>query len=218
MIEAVVFDFDGLILDTEITEFLSWQEMYAEWGQEFPLSLWKESIGTAGYFDPLAYLVERLSQPVDTKELADRRSARERRLVERQYVLPGVMTYLADARALGLKVGVASSSPRSWVSTHLSRLGLTEHFDVVQCRDDVGNRAKPDPAVYLSVASKLAVAPERCLALEDSPHGAVAAKRAGYRCVVVPNQLTGDLDFAVADRRLGSLADVPLADLIAEFV
>ncbi|HUW13302.1 MAG TPA: HAD-IA family hydrolase, partial [Anaerolineae bacterium] len=129
--------------------------------------------------------------------------------------LPGVEGYIADARRLGLKLGVASSSDCPWVYRHLERLGLGEQFDSIQCVEDVEN-VKPSPDLYLAVLDQLGVGPEEAIALEDSPHGITSAQAAGLFCVVVPNALTSQLSTDHADLRLASLADAPLSDILEQ--
>jgi beta-phosphoglucomutase-like phosphatase (HAD superfamily) len=102
------------------------------------------------------------------------------------------------------------------VEGHLTRLGLRQAFAVIRCADDVP-RVKPDPALYRAVVEAAGVRPEDALALEDSPNGVLAAKRAGLTCVAVPNPLTARLDLGGADLLLASLADVPLAALLSRF-
>jgi putative hydrolase of the HAD superfamily len=122
--------------------------------------------------------------------------------------------YIADARRLGLRLAVASSSSRAWVLGHLQRLGIEAHWDVVRCREDVA-RTKPAPDLYLAVIAALGMAPQEALALEDSANGIAAAKDAGLRCVAVPNALTAGMDLGRADARLVSLAETPLESLLA---
>jgi HAD superfamily hydrolase (TIGR01509 family) len=214
MIKAILFDFDGLILDTETPDYQSWQETYQAYGCELPLEIWKNNIGSVDLFDPVAYLEEQLGRPVNRRELHELRRRRDDELLAAQSTCPGVEAYLEEAAGLGLKIGVASSSRHAWVDTHLTRLGLIDRFDIICCRDDVDDRSKPDPAVYLAALHALEVRAGQALALEDSPNGVLAAKRAGLYCVVVPNQMTRDMRLDGADHRLNSLVDVPLAQLI----
>jgi HAD superfamily hydrolase (TIGR01509 family) len=134
-------------------------------------------------------------------------------LLGEKVVLPGVQEYIAEAKRLGLQLGVASSSSREWVVGHLTELGLYAHFDCIKCRDDV-QQVKPDPALYQAVVEAFALQPSQAIALEDSPNGIAAAKRAGLFCVAVPNPLTRQLSLAHADLLISSLADLPLRQLL----
>src|SRR5262245_55280964 len=194
MIKALIFDFDGLILDTEGPDYQAWQETYESFGCTLPLAEWAAEIGTYGVFDPYDYLARQLGRPVDPTAIRARRRARFAELIEQQAVLPGVENYIQEARVRGMRVGIASSSPRSWVVGHLLRFGLERSFDCIKTADDV-ERVKPDPALYLKALDALGVQAHEALALEDSPNGALAATRAGICCVVVPNRLTQQLAF-----------------------
>ncbi|MEZ4660259.1 MAG: HAD family hydrolase [Caldilineaceae bacterium] len=215
MIQALIFDFDGLILDTETSEYQSWQEVYSAYGCHLPLERWVTAVGgsLAQHFDPYAFLAEQSGQLIDADAIRPTRRQRHLDLIAEQPVLPGVLDYIAAARKMGIKVGLASSSSYDWVGGHLTRLGLLDAFETIKTSDDVEN-VKPDPALYLAAAAALGVDPRRALALEDSGHGLNAAKAAGMYCVVVPNSVTTHLSFDGADRRLNSLADVSLAELI----
>lgn len=218
MIEALIFDFDGTIFDSETPDFHSWQQTFTEHGVELSFDIWSKNIGSVGLFDPYHHLEELIGRALDREMVKRQRKERDNELLAQQTVLPGVQAYLAEARALGLKVGIASSSDHGWVDSFLEKLGLTQAFDVVVCRDDVGDRAKPDPAVYLAAAGALRVSPQRALALEDSANGLMAAKKAGLYCVAVPNQMTRHLDFSTADHQLAALTEMPLSQLIQRLV
>jgi len=213
MIRAIVFDFDGLILDTEGPVYRSWLEVYEAHGEELPFERWVQIVGsTTTGFHPQHHLEERLGRSLP-KEVLDRRIGRRTELVLAQKLLPGVMQHLDQAKALGLKVGVASSSTAEWVRGHLARLGILERFDCLRCRDDVAN-AKPEPDLYIAVLECLGVTAAEAIAIEDSPNGVTAAKRAGLRCVAIPNSITAKLDLSDADVLLHSLAEITLADLL----
>jgi HAD superfamily hydrolase (TIGR01509 family) len=215
MIKALIFDFDGLILETETPIFQSWQEIYQVYGCELMLEEWLANVGTAEeQFDPFTSLEQRSGQPIDRLQTLIRRQRRELELIEHQRVLPGVREYLESARRLGLRVGLASSSSCDWVVGHLERLGLIGYFDAIAASDDVA-LTKPDPALYRTAVEWLGVAPREAVAFEDSRNGLIAAKRAGLYCVVIPNTLTHRLDLDDADIRLGSLEEMPLAELLA---
>lgn len=215
MIRALVFDFDGLILDTEEPVYRSWLEVYQAHGEELPFERWIQIVGstTAG-FHPQHHLEERLGRPLP-KEVLDRRVGRRTEMILAQEALPGVARHLEEAVAMGLKLGVASSSTNDWVRGHLARLGILESFDCIRCRDDVTN-AKPEPDLYISVLECLGVRASEAIAIEDSPNGVLAAKRAGLRCVAIPNSITAGLDLGQADLILGSLAELTLPELLSK--
>jgi HAD superfamily hydrolase (TIGR01509 family) len=175
--------------------------------------VWAHCIGTANVFDPYEHLVQQTGRALDRATVEARRRERFAELIAREGIRPGVLEYLDEAAALGLKVGVASSSSRQWVGGHLTRFGLIDRFHAIRCSDDV-EYVKPDPALYRSVCEHLGVEPEHAIAFEDSPNGILAAKRAGMTCVAVPNPLTARLDLSGADLRLDSLAEVPLSELL----
>jgi len=213
LIRALVFDFDGLILDTETPIYLSWKEVYDAYGVPLPFELWVKTVGSSNQaFDPRHHLEERLGRPLP-QDVVDRRVARRVEMVLAQPLLPGVAALLDEARARGLKVGVASSSSRDWVDGHLERLGILDRFECRRSRDDVED-VKPEPDLYVAVLDCLGIAAAEAVAIEDSPNGILAAKRAGMRCVAVPNPITAGLDASQADLLLGSLAEVTLDELL----
>ena len=180
VIRALVFDFDGLILETETPAYQAWVEVYRQFGHELPKELWLEYIGReGGWFDALAYL-EGLVGPRDDRDaIQERRDARKTELVMAVAESAGLRSVLADARARGLRLGVCSSSTPKWVLGHLDRLGLRPFFDHIQCRDRPELRAKPEPDLYLAACAGLGVRPDEAIAFEDSRNGMLAAQAAG---------------------------------------
>lgn len=215
MIKALVFDFDGLILDTELSALQSWQEIYQRYKRDLPLEKWALCIGSGvEAFDPHTYLESLLGRTIPRDEIAPLRLQLHLEMIATQDALPGIEDYIRAAKRLGLKIAVASSSPRSWVVGHLTRLGLHAEFDVMKFGDEVSHR-KPHPEIYLAALELLGVSAEQAIALEDSPNGVLAAQRAGIFCVAIPNPVTGQLSLDHANLRLKSLADLPLEQLIA---
>ena len=213
MIRALVFDFDGLILDTEEPVYRSWLEVYQAHGEDLPFERWVQIVGsTTSGFHPQHHLEERLGRPL-SQEVLDRRIGRRTEMILANGLLPGVVPLLDAARARGMKIGLASSSTSDWVRGHLERLGILDRFDCLRCRDDVVH-AKPEPDLYLAVLDCLGVPASEAIAIEDSPHGITAARQAGMRCVAIPNSITAQLDLTHADLLLGSLAEVSLDQLM----
>lgn len=213
MLKAIIFDFDGLILDTEEPVYQSWLEVYQAHGVELPFERWVQIVGsTTATFHPQHHLEERLGRPL-RQEVLDQRIGRRTELVLAKNVLPGVVEVIDAAKAAGIKLGVASSSTAEWVTGHLARLGILDRFDCVRCRDDVAN-AKPAPDLYRAVLECLGLTPDEAFAIEDSPNGIAAAKSAGLRCVAIPNPITSGLDLSRADLVVDSLADLTLAGLL----
>jgi HAD superfamily hydrolase (TIGR01509 family) len=216
VIKALIFDFDGLIVETEEPIFRAWQRIYREHGQELPLEMWVTIIGTAsGPFDPIQHLEERVGRLLDRKGFEDLERRYYEEATAMQRLMPGVAEYLRDAHRLRLGVGIASSSRRAWVVEHLKRFAIADAFDAIVCREEVA-QTKPDPQLYLEAVKRLMVMPEEALALEDSSNGIAAAKAAGLRCVAVPTVMTAGLDLSRADMRIPSLGAVPLTDLLAQ--
>lgn len=213
-VRALIFDFDGLILDTELPEFQAWQEIFEAHGATLALDVWAQVIGSADHgWDPYAHLEFLAGSEVDRPAIRSARRARLSELIADQRALPGVEEYVRDARRLGLRCGIASSSPRDWVVRHLRQTRLSGEFDAITASDDV-TRTKPDPELYRTSLRALGVGPDQAIAFEDSPHGVAAAKAAGLFCVAVPNAMTRTLELGAADRRLDSLAQVSLESLL----
>ena len=215
MIRGIIFDFDGLIVDTEWSVYQSWVELFDAFSAELPLDQWTSIIGTSAHehFDPFMLLEQHTGPIPNQKELRQKRLDRELELAHAQPILPGVEDYLQKSKAWPLKLGVASSSNRNWVEGNLDRLGLLGYFNVVHTSEDV-KRTKPDPALFKLTLQSLGLPSDEVLVLEDSPNGVTAAKAAGIFTVAIPNPLTVELNLDHADLILKSLAQIPLADLI----
>lgn len=215
-IEAVVFDFDGTILDTETPVYESWAAAYRFAGVEpIPLTTWLEHIGKAdGHgLDVRAVLCEQLGLGAVPDEVELHRKAKRDELVHAEPVRGGVLEWIDAARRAGCGLAVASSSSSDWVRHHLARLGLDHHFVTVSCADP-GIPGKPDPTVYRSACEGLGVDPVAAVAIEDSTHGVSAAIAAGMRCIAAPGPITRTMDFTHADVRVDSLAELDPADWI----
>jgi HAD superfamily hydrolase (TIGR01509 family) len=214
---AIVFDFDGLILDTEWSVYRSIAEIYSDHGHELDIEWWRSIVGTVGGDDWSARLESLVGEALDHRALNERARERHHELIAVMHPLPGVAELVDAAHAEGVRLAVASSSSTSWVEHHLTRIGLHARFDALCGRDVVGGRGKPDPGVYLAALHAVGVAAADAVAIEDSPHGVAAAKAAGIACVAVPNRITAPGDFSAADLVVDSVAALTLAELHRRF-
>ncbi|PYI55918.1 HAD family hydrolase [Paenibacillus flagellatus] len=217
MIKAVVFDFDGLILDTETNEFKAYQDVYRHHGAELTLDVWSGVIGTdmLSVFDPYGHLEKLTGKPVDRDLFSRMRRERFQKRMELEQLRPGVVSTLEQAKRLGLSIGLASSSYREWVVGYLTQYGILDFFSCIRTRDYV-EKVKPDPALYVQAVECLGVKPDEAIAFEDSANGALAAHRAGLHCVIVPNAVTEGLAFGEHRKRLSTMEGLHLQALIAE--
>jgi len=213
VIQAVVFDFDGLLMDTESSLLASWQHEWRQHGLELDLgTFWVDHGG-----DVTQERYERLAREVGPSY--DQRASHARRVAYRERLLaslglrPGIEVWLRQARAAGLRLAVATSSPRAWVHGLLSRVGRADWFELMACGDEVA-APKPAPDVYVLALDRLGVLPERAIAVEDSPHGVAAARAAGMRCVAIPNPHADPSRFAAANLLLTSAAELALRDVL----
>ena len=216
-IKALIFDFDGLILDTETPDVHAWQNIYTEHGVTFPIESWGQIIGGTGEskFDAAVHLQGLLGRALDLDALQTQQNHISHSLVDQQTVLPGVLDYLQAAKRSHLQLAIASSSPHSWVDAHAKRLGILDYFDQVICADDVGpGRTKPHPDLFLLALRRLQLQKNEVIVFEDSPNGVKAAKSAGLFVVAVPNPVTSLLSIDGADLILTSLADLQLHGLL----
>jgi HAD superfamily hydrolase (TIGR01509 family) len=213
MIKALVFDFDGTILDTESQHYNALQEIFKEHGADLPIEVWGEGIGTHSEFNPYEYLEKQIQKKLDHEELKAKRTKRVLELIVEQKPLPGIENYLQAAKEAHLKIGLASSSSRAWVTEHLGRTGLMEYFEVIKTADDV-DKVKPDPALYIQAVEALGVKSDEAIAFEDSLNGSLAAKKAGLFCVAIPNPVTKHMVFDEVDHKMESIAELELSNLI----
>jgi HAD superfamily hydrolase (TIGR01509 family) len=219
VIEAVVFDFDGLLVETEWPGFEAWQTVFAEHGAELELEEFLVCIGTRYAIDWGDLLAAKTGRPGPTDaELRRRKEPLLDASITDLPLLPGVIEWLQEIGRRGLRCAIASSSERSWIDPHLDRLGVAHHFEAISSWDgpECGFPPKPAPDLYTRACAALGVEPAAALAVEDSANGVRAAKAAGMRCVAVPNRVTESSDFSPADLVIPSLATTPLADALAQ--
>lgn len=208
-LRGLIFDFDGLIVDTETATFDAWQGVHREDGLKGDPAILHQVVGHVGLEADLwvAYPPGR-----DRMQLETRFALATRAACLVAPVLPGVVELLEEAAAAGLRLAVASNSSHRHVEGHLAARGLLGRFAAVVCREDVP-RAKPAPDVYLAALGRLGLKADEAVAFEDSLPGHAAAAAAGLRVMVVPNPSTAGDHFVHATWRSGSMGEVTLARL-----
>jgi HAD superfamily hydrolase (TIGR01509 family) len=218
MLKALIFDFDGLILDTETPEFLVWQSIYGEHGFELPLHEWEKTIGGYGIstFDAAEHLSLLSQGRLDPAAMRTRHRREQDLLIHASSVMPGVMEMIEQAREQGVQLAIGSSSQHSWVEPHAKRLGIFHYFRHIICQEDVApGRTKPNPDIFLKVLEQLKVRNTEAVVFEDSLNGVEAARRAGIFVAAVPNPLTTKMGVS-GDMTVSSLAELSLRDLMAK--
>ena len=212
-IKGFIFDFDGLILDTEKPGFLAWKEIFDRFDQPFALEDWKKAIGTGpSAFDPALHLCALVQDSLDPAQLHKEQLSIASKIIRTYPILPGVLDFIIEAKTARRKLAIASSSPRSWVIGHLSQLELTQYFNIILTSEDVIN-VKPAPDLYLLALSKLELTPSEAIVFEDSPNGILAANAAGIMCIAVPNEITRTMDVSHANIIVESFNEFTLAKL-----
>jgi HAD superfamily hydrolase (TIGR01509 family) len=186
---AVVFDFDGLLMDTESTSYESWRYEWEQWGLTLEPATFFADHGGDLTEQRFAELAAAAGRAFDRNLSRRRRMAYRDRLHASLDLLPGLRDWLQEARRAGIRLAVASSSPRHWVTGHLGRVGVEREFEVFACGDEVA-APKPAPDVYLLALARLGVTGAQAVAVEDTAHGVAAAKAAGMRCAAGCNPMT----------------------------
>jgi putative hydrolase of the HAD superfamily len=194
-LRAVLFDFDGTLLDTESVALLTWRAAYNDLGLELNETTWLDTLGTdADRYNTLALAA---GPGFDRDGCRQRRREHEARLVAELAPRDGIEEVLDALARAGVRLAVVSSSPSSWVREHLARSGLASRFDVVITREDAP-RAKPHPDLYAAALVALSIDATDAVAVEDSLNGVRAATAAGIPCIALPNAVTARQDLTSA--------------------
>ena len=213
VLDAVVFDFDGLILDTETPAFTSTATVFAEHGVELDRDWWLSIIGVADHPHWTELLEHALGRSLGNRdEVIAARNLVKNAETEAKPIQPGVVELLDGCRDAGVRVAIASSSHSPWVCGHLERLGLIDRFAFVATRDLVA-AGKPAPDLFALAVDQLDADPARSIGIDDSPAGVASAKAAGLMAIGVPGGMTATADFAEADLVVGSVADLDATGL-----
>lgn len=215
MTRAIVFDFDGLLMDTESTSFLSWQYEWTQWGLTLEVASFFANHGGDVTDDRYATLAAAVGPRFDRAVSHRRRVAYRDKLHEQLDLADGLRGWLDEAAGLGLRLAVASSSPRQWLTTHLGRVGVLDTFDVLAAGDEVA-RHKPAPDVYQLALGRLSLSGAAAVAVEDTAHGVAAAHAAGMRCIAIPNPFVTPDRVSHADLVLSSASELSLTDALRQ--
>jgi HAD superfamily hydrolase (TIGR01509 family) len=208
-VRAVIFDFDGLLADSEPLQIHAWQQFLSRYDKRLEPDLLHEMFGLR-VRDSSKLVRERLDLPISPEQVMDERDEIFMELVERELSLfPGARPLVSRLSEMhSIRLALATSGRRPYIELALRTSGLAGAFEVEVNGDDV-QRGKPDPEIYLRAAQRLGVAPGACVALEDAPHGIHSAKSAGMRCLAVPNDMTRQIPgFERADAVLEGLSEV----------
>jgi HAD superfamily hydrolase (TIGR01509 family) len=206
--QSIIFDFDGILVDTEWAIYQAWKRTFEAHGQHLPLDVYTRCIGSDfATWSPKTHLEELTGQAFDWHDLDTRRQHEIEAELTHEGPMHGAIELLEFLQQTEIPTAVASSSSPRWVHGWLDRLDLAKNFHAVVCRGDAP-RIKPAPDLFLEAAKQLNTAPKHCLVIEDSMNGLKAAKAAGMPTWVIPNRVTDCLDFSNADRIFRSLAEL----------
>ena len=198
MPKALIFDFDGLIVDTETVIYESWAEIYEKNGQILELNTYKNCVGSDfEKFHPGIELEKRTGKKFNWATIDAEREKLIRKRLEQQKERTGIRHFIECAKSKDLDLAIASSSSRNWVLGWIEKLELREYFSAFANRDDV-QKIKPDPELFLTAANLLGIHPREALILEDSENGLKAATAAGIPCAIITNPITAGGDFSEA--------------------
>jgi HAD superfamily hydrolase (TIGR01509 family) len=193
---AVLFDFDGVLVDTEWAIYQAWRRTFETHGHELPLEIYTRCIGSDfATWSPKQHLEELSGMDFDWHGLDAARQEVILAELDGSGPMPGAVALLRQLRVRNVRRAVVSSSSHHWVDGWLGKIELAGEFEQVVCRGDAP-RIKPAPDLYLEAARRLDLAPADCLVIEDSMNGVLAAHAAGMTAWAVPNRVTGVLDFS----------------------
>lgn len=208
MIKALIFDMDGVIIDSEPIHFESDKMAMREYGIEITDEILNNYVGVTNPV-MLAELKEIYSLDCSVDELLHKQLKYKFELfgTKKLKMIDGIRELIDLLKGKGIKVGLASSSPGEFIELILKNLGIINFFDVIVSGEAV-SESKPAPDIFLKASALLGVAPDDCLVIEDSEHGVKAAKSAGMGCIGYANANSGNQDLSMADLSVASIRDI----------
>ncbi|MEW6095248.1 MAG: HAD family phosphatase [bacterium] len=207
MIKAVIFDMDGLMVDTEPLYSVAMSQIAEKRGKCFTLDIKQKVMGRLP-IESLTIFKEQLGlNESPEKLLEEREEIYGKILAQNVKPMPGLFSILELLSKMSIRKAIASSSQRVWIDLIVNKLGILDQFEIIVCGQEV-KHGKPKPDIYLLAAKKLNLNPEQCLVLEDAVSGVEAAKSANMKCIAIPNQFTQGLDFSNADLVANSLEEI----------
>ncbi|NLC59264.1 MAG: HAD family phosphatase [Armatimonadetes bacterium] len=211
--QGVIFDLDGVLVDSSALHLESWRIVGAERGFTMTEQLFWETFGMPNRQIFALLFPEPLSEE-EAQELSEHKEAVYRQLAAgRLQALPGAVPLLNSLRAAGFRVALGSSTPQSNIAVILRAVGIEDCFDAIVCGDDV-THGKPHPEVFLKAAERLHLPPECCVVVEDAVVGVQAAKAAGMRCLAVTTTHPAE-KLTEADRVVDTLEGLTADDFAA---
>jgi len=205
--DAVLFDLDGTLIDSEPLGMRGLDMFLARYGHTLPADFGQRVIGRRAH-DNAVMMLEHFSLPHTVEELMAEQRTLINDLIEREVeALPGAAAILAALRERGVRTAVATSSSRPYLTMILAKFGWAEFFDASVTGEEVAH-GKPAPDIFLRAAELVDVPPARCLVVEDAPHGVAAGLAAGATVLAIPNSVTGSLTFPDGARHIKALAAI----------
>lgn len=218
MIKAVIYDFDDTIVDSDPLHIQSWEQNLKDHQvqniADFKIFREENMMGKSSR-ENAKLLVNHYKLDVDPEDFYHKKAdIYMKNAIDKLKLLPGVVYSLKLFKKMGLRLAVASGSPRKYIDAVINRLGLKEYFELIVSADDI-QKSKPDPQSFIVTCSKLELDPVECIVIEDATVGVQSAKAAGCKCIAIPNRNVTTQDYSEADLVLKSLTEITKNDIIS---